>query len=119
MARDRTISMPGAVAGDEAATAAASAAAPEALTVEQLQALLAAKDAQIATQAAALAAAQSAQPAGLIVPVTPHGQAALAASGFAHLRVHELMAKIDAGEVKEPITGILCADGWYAGRASR
>lgn len=52
----------------------------------------------------------------VFVPETPHGKVAMAASAAAHLTVAELMAKIDAGEAKEPFTSVLCADGYYAAR---
>jgi hypothetical protein len=55
-------------------------------------------------------------PQTVFEPETPHGKIARAASEFAHLTVAELMAKIDAGEAKEPFTSVLCADGYYTAR---
>lgn len=53
---------------------------------------------------------------GVFEPVTPNGAKNLAASAYAEMTTAELMAKIDAGEVKEPITSALCKDGYYAAR---
>lgn len=65
------------------------------------------------------AAAQPATPSVVYTPETPHGKQAKAASPFAHLTVAELMAKIDAGEAKEPTTNVLCRDGYYTARQDR
>ena len=73
------------------------------------------KDAEIAALKAQLAASKL--PQVVYEPVTPNGKRALEASAFAHLTVAQLMAEIDAGNVKEPITSMLCADGYYARRA--
>lgn len=77
------------------------------------------KDARIAELEAKLAAqeAESKLPKVVYEPVTPHGAAALAASDYAGMTVAELMAMIDAGRAKEPMTSVLCADGWYARRS--
>lgn len=77
------------------------------------------KDALIAKLQAQLAAKEKAEalPQVVFEPKTPNGMRALEASQFAHLTVAQLMAKIDAGEVKEPITSVLCADGYYARRS--
>lgn len=80
------------------------------------------KDAEIALLRQRLAKAEeAAKPkAGVIYePETPNGKKAKAASQFAHLTVAELMAEIDTGNVAEPITSVLCADGYYATRAVR
>lgn len=71
---------------------------------------------------ARLKAAQGLDPAAAAVvytPVTPKGREALAASAYASMTSIELMAKIDAGEVREPTSSVLCADGWYAPRVWR
>lgn len=52
----------------------------------------------------------------IVAPEAPHGAAAYEASKHKHLTSTELVAEIDAGRVKEPLTGVLCADGWYAPR---
>lgn len=51
-------------------------------------------------------------------PTTPKGAEAIAASPYysAGITSKELMRRIDAGEVHEPITSVLCADGYYTPR---
>ena len=77
-----------------------------------------AKDTRIAELEAQLAAAQAvaSKPQVVFEIETPHGKLAKEASAVAHLTVDQLVAKIDAGEVIEPRTAQLCADGWYAPR---
>lgn len=99
---NQPVETPGAAAADTAAHDGPT------LTVEE----------QLAAAQAELAAlkAKAALPQVVYEPKTPHGAAALSASAYASMTVAELMAKIDAGEVKEPITSALCADGYYARR---
>jgi hypothetical protein len=72
------------------------------------------KDALIAELQAQIAAQKL--PQVVYEPTTPKGKQALEASQFAHFTVAQLMAAIDAGEAKEPITSVLCSDGYYARR---
>lgn len=76
------------------------------------------KDARIAELEAKLAAAQAAPklPQVVFEPKTPHGKAALAASDTAEFTVAQVMAKIDAGELREPLNNCLCSDGYYVRR---
>ena len=112
----RKIHTPGAAADELHADQLGQDAAPQ--TIEELQALLAQRDGEIAAlQASKSAAAKANLPVGVYEPVTPKGKQALAASAFAHLTVDQLIEKIDAGEVQEPrVTSFLCADGYYCRR---
>ena len=51
-------------------------------------------------------------------PVTPHGAAARAMSAYNHMTVREVEAAIDRGEIREPETSYLCADGYFCRRHS-
>lgn len=100
------------------AKAAAAPAAPKgkakaaaARTVEELEAALAAAQAENAE----LKAAQT-LPQNVFEPKTPHGKLLMAASDFKGITVAELTAAIDAGEAKEPFTHVLCKDGYYCRR---
>lgn len=57
-------------------------------------------------------------PAVVFEPVTPKGAEAIAASAYYDegITSKQLMAMIDAGEAKEPMTAVLCKDGYYAPR---
>jgi hypothetical protein len=80
------------------------------------------RDAEIAKLKADLRKAEEAAvpKAGVVYePVTPNGKLAREASQFGHLTSKELMAEIDAGNVREPLTSVLCADGYYAPRVTR
>jgi len=74
------------------------------------------KDARIAELEAKLAEAQR-LPQVVYEPTTPHGAAALAASDTAGMTVKQVMAAIDAGQLREPLSSYLCADGYYARRS--
>lgn len=51
-------------------------------------------------------------------PKTTHGEAARAANkDTAHLTTTEVMSLIDASEMKEPLSQVLCRDGWYVRRS--
>lgn len=103
----RTVQMPGAEA-----TAEATAEAGDSQAVDP-------RDAELASLRAQLAAKEEAAKLPQVVyePLTPKGKFALEASAFAHLSVAELIAEIDAGRCKEPITSVLCRDGYYARRS--
>lgn len=73
------------------------------------------KDAEIAALKAELAEAKR-LPQVVYEPKTPHGLAALASSDTAGMTVKQVMAAIDAGQLREPLNSYLCADGYYARR---
>jgi hypothetical protein len=104
----RTIHTPGEVIEDRAVDVASP---PR--TAAELEVLLAASEAALA---AAKAAGSSKMPTTIYEPVTPHGAIARADSAVAHLTVAQVMAEIDAGRLREPVTGMLCADGYYCRR---
>jgi hypothetical protein len=110
----RTVLMPGAPAAQPVEAMAPGVDIDDTLTPEEQLAALRAENARLQAQLAT-----PAKPSVLFEPVTKHGAQALAASAFAHLTVEALMAKIDAGEAREPTTSVLCANGWYATRAMR
>jgi hypothetical protein len=97
-------------AADEQVSAGANAAAE---TPDQELARLRAENA--ALQAAA--AERDKLPQAVYEPVTPHGQAAMDSSATAGMSVAEVMAAVDAGKLREPVTSYLCRDGYYARRA--
>ena len=82
--------------------------------VAQLKAQLAAAQAENAGLKAA--AEVSKLPQLVYEPETPHGKLARDASEFKHLTVAQLMAEIDAGNAREPMNSVLCADGYYCRR---
>lgn len=119
----RAVSVPGEV--DDVAVAEARAVARAALAKPVAEAVTGPDDdeltrlrAELAAANAKLAAVPQVIDSAVYVPVTPKGALAMAASQFAHLTVAELMAKIDAGEAKEPFTSVLCRDGHYVTRRS-
>lgn len=73
--------------------------------------------AQLKAQSEQLASATK-LPAVVFEPTTPKGAEAIAASPYyaEGITSKQLMAKIDAGEAREPMTSVLCADGYYAPR---
>lgn len=75
------------------------------------------RDAEIAALKAQLADVEAAKKLPQVVyePETPHGAVKLAESEFRNLTTTQLMAKIKRGDVEAPRTGVLCADGWFAG----
>lgn len=107
MARSAPVQVPGA----EGAASAQSTNTGDGAAVDP-------RDAEIARLRAELAAkgAGDKLPQVVYEPDTPKGKLAKEASAFSHLTVEALMAEIDAGNVKEPITSVLCANGWYAAR---
>jgi len=52
-------------------------------------------------------------------PETPHGKERMAESPVSHLTAAQVAAMIDAGELPEPTTSYLCADGYLPRRSSR
>lgn len=99
---NQPVETPGAAAPDTAAHDGPT------LTVEEN---LAAAEAELAALKA-----KAALPQVVYEPTTPHGAIRLQESEYASMTVAELMARIDAGQVKEPITSALCSDGYYARR---
>lgn len=82
----------------------------------------AAKIAELQAEVAMLKAKQGLDPAAAAVvytPVTPKGKEHIAASAYASMTSVEVMAKIDAGEAREPSNAVLCSDGWYTPRVWR
>jgi hypothetical protein len=78
---------------------------------------VAALKAQLKAQAEQLAGATK-LPQVVYEPTTPKGAEAIAASPYyaKGITSKELMRQIDAGEVREPLSSVLCADGYYAPR---
>lgn len=76
------------------------------------------RDAEIASLKRELALRPSVAQPSLVATEfeTPHGKLAREMSPYGHLTVEQLMASIDAGEAREPMTSVLCKDGWYARR---
>ena len=82
----------------------------------QMRALLASLQAENAALKAGAAAA-SALPSFVFEPETPHGIEAKANSKHLHLTTAEFAAMIDRGEAKEPMSHVLCKDGYYVRRS--
>lgn len=101
---------PSARTGEDVDASASQDAAPD--DVAALRAQLATKEAENAELKA-----KAALPQVVYEPVTPHGAAAMAASAVSEMTVAQVMAEIDAGRLKEPITSYLCSNGYYARRA--
>lgn len=56
-------------------------------------------------------------PQVVYTPETPHGKAAREASACAHLTTKQVMDLIDTGEMREPLSSVLCLDGYYVRRS--
>lgn len=69
-----------------------------------------------AAQPVEVQASANVQPPETFEPVTPRALEKLAASATAGMTVAQVMRAIDDGQLVEPITSYLCADGHYARR---
>lgn len=95
-----------------AATTKAKAKAPVAAPADSD---LARRVAELEAQNAELLKAQ-AKPETVIELDTPHNKVKWAESKFKEHTTQEVMDLIDAGEMREPNSAVLCKDGWYSPR---